>query len=550
MTTGQKPKVIPKYLDDDSRRYVVLTVLTLAAVLYFMTCAPGLLWQDSATFQYRVWRTDFHGDLGLALAHPLYISLAKLFSQVPWQSHAFRVNLFSGFCAALCLALLTDLILSLTKSITAAATGVILLGVSHTFWRHAVIAEVMTLYGLGLVAELWLLDRFMSRRQAGWLTAALFVNGLNTSNHLLATLHLPAYVLLILWAVWHRRLKFTDLFFGLVAYCAGLTPYLALIVTEIVHGRPPKDTIRSALFGDGFAKDVLNTSLFLARNGIQTAQYFALNFPTPLILAAPFGWLFAWRSPPIRWFATFGGAVFVVAFAFAFRYPVADQYVFFFPCYILTAAFVALAVPHIVKRSVMARLACLALALIPVVVYEIAPQALKRAQIAVPFRQDVPYRDAYAYYIRPRMNGENSAYKFARAALTQAAPDGLLIADFTVNTALVYARDVSGIEGGVSLTLPCDLVPAPPVVKTTPESVHPFAERGAAYIVTNSPHYTHGWILRDYDLVPAGVVFKLVPKGLRATSDAANRRGPAKPSRDTSTCQPPNHPGNSPGFRT
>jgi hypothetical protein len=539
---------IPKYVDADTRRYVVSVILLLAAVLYFMTCAPGLLWQDSAVFQHRVWRGDYEGGMGLALAHPLYIGLARTFSLVPWESHSFRVNLFSGLCAAICLALLADLMLSVTKSITAAVTAAVLLGVSHTFWKHSVIAEVMSLYGLGLVAELWLLERFISRKEAGWFAAALFVNGLNTSNHVLALLHLPAYGFLVIWALGSGRLKIRHLFAGLLAYCAGLSPYLTLIVREILDGRPQNDVIRSALFGEVFEKDVLNTSLALTRNGLRTAQYFVLNFPTPLLLAAPIGWIFALWNSPTRWFAAFGGTLFIVAFAFAFRYPVADQYVFFFPCYILTAAFVGLAVPLLVGRSVFARLACLAFALVPAVAYEYAPELVKRAQIVLPFRQDVPFRDAHAYYLRPRMNGDNSAHRFARAALSEPAPDGLLIADFSVNTALVYARDISGIERSVTLTLPSDLKPARPALETSPESVRPFAERGAAFIVSNRQPYAAEWILRDYDLVPSGVVFKLVPKGLRATSDAANRRGPPNPSREISTFQPVKHAANSPGF--
>lgn len=495
-----------------ARRNLLLFTFVLASLVYALTCAPGVVWQDSATFQYRVWFSDYHGELGLALAHPLYIALAKFFSLLPISNHAFRVNLFSGFCAAFALLLLADLLLTLTRSRLAAVVGVLLLGVSHTFWKHAVVAEVMTLYGLWLVAELWLLERFFREKRATYLVAALFVNGLNTSNHMLAGLHVPAYAVLILWALHRRRIQAADVAIGLAAYLAGLAPYLAIIAGELTHGRPLRDTLHSALFGDGFENDVLNTSFSLSHQAVRTVEYFVLNFPTPLLLAAPIGWLTAWRNPAARWLAAFGGGIFVVAFIFAFRYPVADQYVFFLPCYILWAAFTGPAVAHLVRRSSNRAAIALACALLPAAFYEVVPHALRRYNVAVPFRRDIPFRDAYAYYLRPRMNGDHSAERFARAALSQAAPAGLLIADFTVKTALVYVRDVLGVERGVTLDLPCDLRPAPPVIIATPQEVRPFAERGAAYIATNSPAYVPDWILKNYDLVPAGVIFQLQPE--------------------------------------
>ena len=39
------------------------SVLGAAAVFYFISCAPGLLWQDSGVVQYRVWHNDFEGGM-------------------------------------------------------------------------------------------------------------------------------------------------------------------------------------------------------------------------------------------------------------------------------------------------------------------------------------------------------------------------------------------------------------------------------------------------------------------------------------------------------
>ena len=75
------------------RLYYSLAAVLFGLLLYGFTCAPGVLWQDSATFQFRVWHTELRSDLGLALAHPLYILLAKVFAWIPIGGNfAFRVN--------------------------------------------------------------------------------------------------------------------------------------------------------------------------------------------------------------------------------------------------------------------------------------------------------------------------------------------------------------------------------------------------------------------------------------------------------------------------
>ncbi len=136
-------------------------------------------------------------------------------------------------------------------------------------------------------------------------------------------------------------------------------------------------------------------------------------------------------------------------------------------------------------------------------------------------KRDIPGRDTYLYFLRPRKNGDNSAVSFARQAIAQAEPDGLLIADSTIKNVLVYVRDVLGVGRSVTLTLGGDLSPAQPAIPLTPEAVEPFAERGAAYVCSIAPGYVRPWILDTYDLIPAGVVFRLQRKLGAAQADSA-----------------------------
>ncbi|MCG8406006.1 MAG: DUF2723 domain-containing protein [Phycisphaerales bacterium] len=506
---------------DGERRSFIAAAVMLGLLFYGLTCAPGVLWQDSATFQYRVCHFQLRSNLGLALAHPLYILLAKAFSLIPVGNIAFRVNLFSAVCAAVSLGFVMDLVLSLTRSRIAAVTGTILIAVSHTFWRHAVMAEVYSLYAVGLLVELWLLERFFTSRRNRWLILALFINGLNVSNHLLALLHLPVYGGILAYAVHQQRLSLRKLpLLGLV-FLIGMSPYLALIMTDLVRGQPFVATVQSALFGNTFANKVLNTSISPLSQCFRTIQFFALNFPTPIAWLAPVGAWWAWKDRKTRWFGLVGGGVFTIAFVFAFRYPVPDQYVFFFPCYILLPVFAALVVPRLVGQSNGRKLVCLILAALPIPAYEIGPTLLERWNLSIGGTRQLPYRNKYTYFIRPSKHGYDGAERFAREALAQAAPDGLLVADSTIMNVLSFVRDVEGVHRGVSLARTADVTPAEPAIRITRESIRNYVERHGAYLCTDAPGYVEDWLLTDYDRRQTGVIFQLRTRASQSRKDQA-----------------------------
>jgi hypothetical protein len=498
-------------LTRSTRRSWVAGAGLFALALYAATCAPGLLWQDSALFQWRVRVGEYSGGSpGLALAHPLYIFLARLFALLPLGEHAYRVNLFSSVCAAGAVAVFADMMLRLTQRRLPALAATILLALSHTFWKHAVIAEVMSLYSLALAIELWLLVRYAEDRRARWLLTALLVNGLNVSNHLLALLHAPAYAGFLFNALRLRRMTLGGLVAGIGCFLLGSAPYWILCLAHVAGGRPLGEVVHSALFGEVFAKDVLNTSVSPMRQSLRTLQYFVMNFPTPLLVLAPIGFMQSWRDPRGRTFAWAVGAIFLVDFVFAFRYSVADQYVFFLPCYVLTALYAGWALAKWELKRPWSRWFVLALCVLPMPAYEVGPALLKQWNVAIPGRQDVPFRDAYAYFLRPRMNGETSARHFAEAALDQAAPDGLLIADFSVNSPIIYVRDLEGRGRDVCLVKPSDLPPRDPSVMLEAASVRPYAERGAAWITTKAETYTPTWMRDQYEFAADGVLYRLV----------------------------------------
>lgn len=501
------------------RRLVTGTFL-FCVLLYGATCAPGVLWQDSAMFQHRVWFFDLRGESGLPLAHPLYILLAKAFTALwPFGDFAWRVNLFSALCSAVAAAVAMRLLLNLTRCALAGVVGVLSLVLSHTFWTHAVIAEVYNLYALGLLVELWSIERFVTTKRAGWLAWALFFCGLNLSNHVLALLHGPAYLLLVGWAVRKRILSIRQFGLAVGAFLIGTLPYSWLIAGNIADGQTVLDALREAVVGPAERSNkVLAVSFSFGGQIARAIQYFAMNFPTPIVLAAPLGLMWLGRDTGKRMIAVFAATVFLVDFVFAFRYPVPDQFVFYTPCYVILAICVGLGI-HAVHGRLKHRFAkatVWVLAALPVLVYAAAPAAIKSLNMSIGSSRDIHFRDTLRYFIQPWKGGETSAQRFADSALNQAAPDGLLYADTTIKNVLVYVRDVQGKHRGVTLTTGHDTIPLPPRIDRTPQDVEPFVQAGKAFICSNVEAYVPPWVRERWDLEPAGIIFKIVPrKGAR-----------------------------------
>ena len=450
---------------------LVWLVAALAGLLYLTSLAPGVLWQDSAMLQVRVCQSDLTGRLGLAVSHPLYIILAKSFAWIIPGNFAWRVNLFSAVCSAGAIGFLFAGLSRLTRRTWPALIAVILLAVSHTFWTHAVIAEVYGLYALLLSVEMYLLVRYQQQEgpRGGWCLIGLFlVNGLNASNHLLALLHLPAYAIYVFLQLRAKRIRIAQVLLMLLALVIGAGLYEAMIIVQIARGAGVADTIRSALFGLNWQDHVLGST----PDGLGLAKclgYFLLNFPTPLLLLVPLGIYFGLRDSQTRSVAAVWFGVCAVAFVFAIRYHVPDQYVFFFPCYIFTAVFIGLAGGRIGEwlasmASTGGRIAVLILALLPALAYELAPSMARKVPLlsrmsdkVLRTERAIPGRDIYTYFLRPRKNGDQSARDFARDALELAQPDGLIIADNTTRNPIIYLQQVDHYYPGVYLAKASDL---------------------------------------------------------------------------------------------
>ena len=159
-----------------------------------MTLAPTVYIGDSAEF--------ITASYTLGVAHPpgfpLYTILGKVFSLIPLNSIAWRINLMSAFFGALTVSLVYLIIHKLTKKYLVAAAASLTLGFSQLFWSQSLFAEVYTLNSFFAVLLFLILLIWSENKKIKNLYWFSFLFGLSITNHTMMILLAPAFALYII----------------------------------------------------------------------------------------------------------------------------------------------------------------------------------------------------------------------------------------------------------------------------------------------------------------------------------------------------------------
>ncbi|MHC4862855.1 MAG: protein O-mannosyl-transferase family [Planctomycetota bacterium] len=488
-----------------------LLVLAAAGALYVLTCAPTILWQDSGLLVYRIWHNDIEGNLGLALAHPLYVMVGIVIKSIPAGDLAYRINLMSAVFGAVTVANLFLLVrLWLGKTLPALVSA-ITLAVSWTLWQSAVVAEVYTLYTAHLFGELILLLQYTRTRRKTYLCLLGLLNGLAIANHLWGAISLACYAVFLVVLLARRQIKPRHLGLAVILWVIGAAPYEYLVIKNIIMSGDVAGTLSSAVFGNLWQRSVLNMSVSL-KMALENVVFVLLNFPTPNFALLLVGLWALGKKAPNRSFANIAATLLVLYFLFAFRYTVADRHVFFLPFYCIAAILVGLGADIALERCNRKSLAflVLAFALLPIPSYFMTPELARKAYKPLGQRRQRPYRDEYTYFLQPWKTGYRGAERFASEALDMVEENAVIYAYTTDVHALLYMQEVLGKRPDVRIVSVYDQGQnAPPFNEDT---VADLVNNPALYVASRTSSYCPDFLTENYDFIKRGVLWRVVAK--------------------------------------
>ncbi|MHC4533603.1 MAG: protein O-mannosyl-transferase family [Planctomycetota bacterium] len=429
-----------------------IVVFLIAGALYVATCAPGPLWQDSGMYQYRIWHNDIEGRLGLALSHPLYHIIGIGVKQIPLGEFAHRINLISAIAAAFTIANLFLLIRIWLDRLLPALITAVALALSHTFWRHAVIAETYTLYTALFSAELLILLQYFKKRQMVYLYLLGLCNGLAIANHMFAIISYVCYLVFCIILLKRKHIKLRHFRNIILMWIIGAAPYGYLIVKEIIQGGSFSATMASVFFGDKWQGNVLNVSLSggLFKENLMLIVY---NFPSPNILLLLVGIYGLTRVPRGFEYAKILLALLILYFIFAFRYTVPDRYAFFIPFYCLVSTLIGIGFELLItlfKYKILCWIVFF-FALLTIPIYIAVPLMAERLEFNLSTRADVPYRNDYTWFLRPWKLGYSGAERFAEEVFETLDPEAVVYADNTMVYPLLYRQQVKGKRADIRI---------------------------------------------------------------------------------------------------
>ena len=484
-------------------------VLLAAAVLYAATCAPGPLWQDSGVYQYRIWHNDIEGKLGLALSHPLYHIIGIGVKYIPIGEFGYRINLISAAAGAFAVANLFLLLRLWLKKNLPAILGAVTLALSHTFWRHAVIAEDYTLYAALLLAELLMLLQYVKTKRVVFLYLLGLFNGLAIATHMFASIGFVCYLVFLAVLLVQKQIRLRDLGVIVGLWVIGAAPYEYLIIKNIVQSGDFTATLASALFGNRWQSNVFNIGLS-AKLIKENLILLAYNFPTPNVIFFFAGLYGLKKVSPGRGFKNILPALLALFFIFAFRYTVPDRYAFFIPFYCLACILFGVGFNMLVtipNRKALAYLV-LILALLPIPTYIIAPAAAEKLQFGLATKRKIAYRNEYIWFLRPWRTGRDCPERFVNEVFETVEEGAVIWTDTTTAPPLLYAQEVKGRRGDIKIV--SNLINSEGSPEFNEGTIETLLDERAIYIVSPIAGYCPDFLLERYSFEPAGIIWRVV----------------------------------------
>lgn len=387
-------------------------VFTLLGVIYLLTQNPYAGFGDGLGFLYYAERGFDWGTN--ATSHFLYANLNHLALQLlPFLPPARVLGSLSALFALLALFQLYQLIVHLHQDRNVALLGVLCIGLSFSWWRQAVSIEVYALNAFLVMRMLLLLVRADEGPHSRSLGPLGFWYGLALLTHIQNILLLPLFLYRIGMGIRKKERG------------AGLALLMGGLLTGILFLPPllwQTNSIKAIFFDRQFAGSVLNVDLLtLGKGFLRSLAYLCYNFHVflPLLLRGFVRWLWA----DLRLGILLGGSA-ALFWAFAMRYDVTDNYVFFLLPYFVLVAGGARGLQWPEKRRFPAKLALYVL--VPFLVYGLSTVGLRQVPAVQIWAVPKAFKGGAAYYLWPGRSQAPNPLQLAReiqAGQRPAIPD-------------------------------------------------------------------------------------------------------------------------------
>ncbi len=505
MLKANNPLAQPKF----KNKHLFWLILGGALLFYLLTLAPSVLWGDDAFFQYSAYAGERQPT---GNNHWLWFVTAQLFTKLPIGTVAYRVNLVSAIAAALTVAMMFLAALEIGLRRDAAVVTAVSLAVAHTFWTHAVRAEVYTLFTFFMAIQLWLWLRWRMDDVRPFY-AAMGLWGILFWAHQMTVLLLPAFIVLL----WLRRdwLSRRQWGISLIWLAVGGVVFFTILTLEIA--RPAGVSTFQAM------------RLYLTYAGDTDFSQAMLDFSTQLILRDVALWLgflglqfvgiggilgiiggiaVWWKRPSAAWAAI--TTLYITSVLFAISYRVNDRFAFYLPSYVAFVLFIGAGwqwlTENWLNRKPRLRIVLLAgILLIPLFTYYAISDTMTTLDINPLGVRDLPGREPNWFFLWPAKTGYLGAETYGRTAFAAVPPNGALLADHTPYEALRYLQQVEGVRPDVNLIKVQVGADITPVLDTLPPDT-------AVCLADNNPNYYNLSQLTEWELQPVLPIYCLRPK--------------------------------------
>jgi len=457
----------------------------VAFLLYVATLAPTVLWGDSAELQTAATVGPL---LEAPRGHFLWLWLARAGSFLPIGNPAYRANLMTAAFAAAGVSLTAMCVSSAGGGKFGMAVAAAALALSHTYWLHAVQAEIYSLHSaLLLCATLLFLRWARNPDRSRLLFWTFFLCGIGLFNHQLVLVAVPAFLIAVFLQA-APPAKWRSIAVAFLALGIGLLPFAAV---SVVAGMP-----------DATSAPPLEFSLATPRRIAFTVGIYAFQF-TLLLPLARFGLASLYRRS--KAVAILLGVQIVATALVVTCLNVKDQFVFHQPAYACIAILIGVGASSLVaKRRVAAPWILAGLAVTPLCYLAIAKVPQLRSAFPMKAR-DLPGRTV-EFFLWPPKTGYRSAESYARSALDALEPDALLLADWTLAQPVLYMQEVEARRPDVTVVMG----------SAGWEDQTAFLRRQSAtrpvYTAALDLYYRRDELQREFEIKPVGPVFRLTAK--------------------------------------